>query len=836
MYGPCLDYIPGVARRTWDQWVKDHRPASPFYVVEILIEKPRSILSYQVPAFLRRQFGKSEFGKSEFGKSEFEKSEFEKSEFEKSEFSIHSDNSADVERIRLNSDHLHVIFKSMLGEATAPANNSVFLKPFKLFICYEEALRELLTNIRYRLEYPMYGPVSKPTSNPPKVSLNEAVYVQVPDEENSVENGVSYDQGTLASSIHPPNSDPAATLTVSYAMAEHLDAMLKFIDVELKQYRAAFRRFRAREAETVEFKDLWFLFAPGDKIYHSATKQAYQILAVSGGRTFLTKNLGDPELNDPSSNWSSPAAETEITSPFFIDCIYMDFNGEELGPVSHRIAIMPYTGSQTISSLDFLPIEYAKTIIDSVENRELPVDDYLVERGKKYLDLLDSQEVPHREYIGFSVGDNREQIDSRVIVDLSLYWEKNIEKRPVVGLKRPKEADVREVAEIGTCSCYGCSMIKGRNSHIYDDRKIDRQRMEAFIAENSDAWRLIRDPKGKVKHDLLSLLPSRVFGYVLRSRKWHQLDIDKTSPVKQRAQNFNDLILPPDYKDLVEGDIGEDAKTVEANLEENFQLAHRWGCVLLLDEADVFLQTRNKSDMARNAVVSVFLRILEYYSGILFLTTNKVGTFDDAFTSRIHLSLYYPPLDREQTKRIWEVNLDRVQRTNQDGLVVQKDDILRWVKRLMKELKKRDFRPWNGRQIHNACQTATSIAKFRPKKQGVLGAGEFEIVKKATFDFDDYLKDVHGTDDAGRAKRNLDRSDFWGDEPSFGGAPTKQKSPSYGRRRDVDYGDQGRGKGRKWNSRDDRKRYDKDSDSDDVREQRKSRKDETSDSDSDSSV
>ena len=68
------------------------------------------------------------------------------------------------------------------------------------------------------------------------------------------------------------------------------------------------------------------------------------------------------------------------------------------------------------------------------------------------------------------------------------------------------------------------------------------------------------------------------------------------------------------------GDIGETAEEVEKNLARTFSLAHRWGCVLLMDEADVFLAKRRKEDLRRNAVVSVFLRIMEYYSGILFLT------------------------------------------------------------------------------------------------------------------------------------------------------------------------------------------------------------------------
>lgn len=88
------------------------------------------------------------------------------------------------------------------------------------------------------------------------------------------------------------------------------------------------------------------------------------------------------------------------------------------------------------------------------------------------------------------------------------------------------------------------------------------------------------------------------------------------------------------------GDIGENAAEIEKNLEQIFTNSHRWGCVLLLDEAEVFLAKRNLEDLKRNAMVSVFLRVLEYYSGILFLTTNRVGTIDEAFKSRIQISLY----------------------------------------------------------------------------------------------------------------------------------------------------------------------------------------------------
>ena len=46
---------------------------------------------------------------------------------------------------------------------------------------------------------------------------------------------------------------------------------------------------------------------------------------------------------------------------------------------------------------------------------------------------------------------------------------------------------------------------------------------------------------------------------------------------------------------------------------------------LLLDEADVFLQRRAELTLERNRLVAVFLRKLEYYDGVLFLTANLVG-------------------------------------------------------------------------------------------------------------------------------------------------------------------------------------------------------------------
>jgi hypothetical protein len=74
------------------------------------------------------------------------------------------------------------------------------------------------------------------------------------------------------------------------------------------------------------------------------------------------------------------------------------------------------------------------------------------------------------------------------------------------------------------------------------------------------------------------------------------------------------------------GDIGVTGTEVEQNLNKFFKWAQDWRAILLLDEADVYLASRKNMDIERNSVVSVFLRALEYYGGILFITTNRIGT------------------------------------------------------------------------------------------------------------------------------------------------------------------------------------------------------------------
>ncbi|OCL11062.1 P-loop containing nucleoside triphosphate hydrolase protein [Glonium stellatum] len=182
------------------------------------------------------------------------------------------------------------------------------------------------------------------------------------------------------------------------------------------------------------------------------------------------------------------------------------------------------------------------------------------------------------------------------------------------------------------------------------------------------------------------------------------------------------------------GDIGTKPDDVETYLQGVLALGKTWNCVLLLDEADVFLEERTLSDLDRNSLVSVFLRTLEYYEGILILTSNRVGTFDEAFKSRIQVALHYPTLDRISQKKIWQNFFDMLRIDEED---VNLDELSRH----MDELADQEM---NGRQIRNALTTARQLALF--KKQ-TLDWEHLEQAIKTARDFNRYLKGVHGHTD-----------------------------------------------------------------------------------------
>lgn len=101
------------------------------------------------------------------------------------------------------------------------------------------------------------------------------------------------------------------------------------------------------------------------------------------------------------------------------------------------------------------------------------------------------------------------------------------------------------------------------------------------------------------------------------------------------------------------GELGTQASEVEAGLQRVFTRVTRWNAVLQFDECEIFLSKRG-TDLERSAIVGIFLRLLDYYRGLLFLTTNRSEALDEAVLSRVMLRLQYPHLDAATRAKIWQ--------------------------------------------------------------------------------------------------------------------------------------------------------------------------------------
>ena len=119
------------------------------------------------------------------------------------------------------------------------------------------------------------------------------------------------------------------------------------------------------------------------------------------------------------------------------------------------------------------------------------------------------------------------------------------------------------------------------------------------------------------------------------------------------AEVYAEIARRPLYR-VHSGQLGLNAATMELALKDALTRAQRWGAVMLIDEADVYIK-RREDDLAMNAVVGVFLRVLEYFNGLLFLTTNRIDDIDEAIVSRCIALIKYSPPDAAAREKIWRV-------------------------------------------------------------------------------------------------------------------------------------------------------------------------------------
>mmetsp|Transcript_29693 Transcript_29693/g.59406 ORF Transcript_29693/g.59406 Transcript_29693/m.59406 type:complete len:867 (-) Transcript_29693:53-2653(-) len=188
------------------------------------------------------------------------------------------------------------------------------------------------------------------------------------------------------------------------------------------------------------------------------------------------------------------------------------------------------------------------------------------------------------------------------------------------------------------------------------------------------------------------------------------------------AEAIAELLKKPLYV-VTAGDLGITASEVEKSLGGVLDLCSTWDALVLVDEADIFLEERGSTEIQRNALVCVMLRLLEYYSGCLFLSSNRdAKRIDAAIASRITVMLSYPPLDVDGRAKVWKnlVELVPARPLDSAGKVIPR--IAKNPRKLSKyrmDFTDEDYQTLasgfhlNGRQIKNSIVLARALSRER---------------------------------------------------------------------------------------------------------------------------
>jgi len=484
----------------------------------------------------------------------------------------------------------------------------------------------------------------------------------------------------------------------------HIKLLHTTLEKELKETLAAKHDFIANKVIT--FDHLWTLYPPGCTVY-------------------TVQYARDCALKLTSGAYGS----TQSGRVFSLNCQQIEWDGSKFGALNVSVQIPGFGGTKAITKLEAFPIIH--------HPNQRAVEEALFARGKIFERLHGHHFKSYQgiAYMRTSCGTARVQIDSRVVVDAASFIKFN-----------PNSMTPLQAIQVGLSPSNSSTNAKGALSDTdsYDYAEEDSSEGETDVVTGKKKRRVPLTP------EQLRICTPLVKGYALKTKRWLSFQVDLIREVKFSDTAFESLVLPEDQKELIlafaesqleyketfddviegkgkgiilllkgppgtgktltaesvsetmrvplyslaAGDLGLDAQSVESSLTTILEMVAKWNAVLLLDECDVFLEARDSINLERNKLVSIFLRTLEYYTGILFLTTNRVSNMDAAFQSRIHVSMEYPDLNVDSRKHVWKGFLSR---GIKHELTEEHTDTLADI-------------DLNGRQIKNILKTSQLLA------------------------------------------------------------------------------------------------------------------------------
>ena len=181
---------------------------------------------------------------------------------------------------------------------------------------------------------------------------------------------------------------------------DHLQLLVAVIDEYMAPLLTLRDSISERSLKKIQFRDLWLLYQPGDLVISSKSSklplQAYRVVNMCGGRQLITK---PPISYGNQLSFHQDKDRMSGISPFKIDCVLIDFDGETFGPVKKTIEISAFNDEREITELDVYPIDFSE--------HPSMLRDTLIKRGKHFATYRDFK---HKRYSGLSLGDVKEEV------------------------------------------------------------------------------------------------------------------------------------------------------------------------------------------------------------------------------------------------------------------------------------------------------------------------------------------------------------------------------------------------------------------------------------------
>ncbi|KAL4950835.1 P-loop containing nucleoside triphosphate hydrolase protein [Aspergillus filifer] len=452
---------------------------------------------------------------------------------------------------------------------------------------------------------------------------------------------------------------------------------------------------------------LWTLFKPGELVYSTCLGTGKPRCAIF--------DAGEQAVQDGVIYYK-------------LECRYLDFDGWTFGEACVTLGIEKFRGAKSINSFQAFPLHHHP---DHEQVRQR-----LVESGQKFCKLT-STHIQHCDGTAFIMKEGKPvqmNINSRVAVDAAFFremrpnysrphiqdiWQKssgmqitNLDFFFDDGRRREKEGmrqkgiKLQQMTEKNFLVC--CPTVRCFSF-------MEKAFLECAVADlheavwNPGSFDCLKIPQD-MKQILLSLATSRLgltqtvpFDDIIEGKGrginillHGPTGVGKTFTVEATAEWFKLPLYSISAGELIV-DHG-DLHALEHQLDIIFRVAKHFNAVLLLDEADAFMERRTSYLDAHNRLLTVFLRKLDYYEGILFLTSNRAIDFDDAILSRIHLKVKYEDLTNESRREIWDDFLSKAQTSAGSSSI--KDE----------ERQRLESLALNGREIKNLTAIAHALA------------------------------------------------------------------------------------------------------------------------------